>query len=403
MSKSLYLKSSKIVLKDQVISGVIEIKDQNIYKIHDYSFKKDGIVDYKDNIIAPGLIDIHTHGYKGYSFSGVSSSSDIEKVSEIYLQHGITSLVATVSPKGIKPVVKQIEKGFKASEILGLHLEGPFINPKRFGAANPKSTFLKPSLEILDNLLKDAKGYLTMMTLAPEVKNNDKIIERLIKRKVKVAVGHSNISYQEINEIEDKVDIITHLANAMSGLHHRQMGLLGYGLNKDIFVELIADGLHVEKPMLEIIFKIKSFDEIILISDSIALAGCKKGEYQLSDSKLWVSNDGLILNEFKHISGSSFNLLEIVKYLYNNYNFKLNDLFKMASFNPSKFLKNQKIGSIANNKQADLIVLNKDLDLIDVYKKGRLSFKQEDKKIKENPNLEKIIKDKEFLNFYGTK
>lgn len=402
IKSNLFLKSKQIVLQSKVIAGVIEVRDGYIYAIYDYDFDNADIIDYKDKIIAPGLIDSHTHGYKGYSFTGSASASDIDKASKLYLQQGITSILTTVSYNGIKPVLMAIKKTTSGSNIIGLHMEGPFINPQQFGAAPPDTVFLKPNLNHLNDIIKEADGYLKMMSLAPEVDGNDKIIEKLQAEKIIVAAGHTNVSYKQLEELGNKIDVLTHMGNAMSKILHRDMGAFGFGLNSNIFTELIADGLHIERPMLEIIFKIKSVDEIILVSDSIALAGCKKGHYQLAKYNLTINDDGVIINEFGHLSGSSFSLLDIVKNLYFNYNLDLVSLFKMASLNPSRLLKvDNKLGSIKVGKLADIVVFNQDLDVIDVYQKGSLTYNHKMEKALQNPKLAKLLLDPEFLNFYS--
>lgn len=398
-----FIRSKKIVLENKVVSGVLEIRDGIIKAILDYDFCGDNIIDYKDNIIAPGMIDSHTHGYMGYSFTGSASAKDIDKVSRLYLEQGITTILATVSQNGIKPVLSAIKNGLTDCDILGLHMEGPFINSKRFGAAPPNTQFPKPNLGHLKRLIEQSSGYLKMMTLAPELNGNELLIEELIKNDIIVAVGHSEASYKELEKISQKIDVLTHLGNAMSGISHRNMGAFGYGLNTDIYTELIADSLHIERPMLEIIFKTKSVDKIILISDSIALAGCRKGHYKMANSNLYIDEAGVILNEFDHISGSSFSLLETARNLYSNYNIDLNSLFKMASLNASKLLRvDNKLGSIQVGKIADIIVLDKQFTIIDVYKKGELKFNHNQEKSSQNPKLDDLLLDPEFLNFYGT-
>ena len=399
----LLLKSKRIILENKIISGVVEIKGSKIHLIHPYDFESGLIKDYGNNIIAPGLIDIHTHGYGGYSYTGVINESEVNDLSMIYLKEGVTSMLATVSYNAIKVVSNAIKTGIVGAEILGLHLEGPFLNSKKSEAAPQGTIFPKPNLKHLNKILDTANDKIKMMTIAPDLRGSDEVIKKKKKQNIIVAAGHTNINYKELEAMKDKIDVLTHLGNGMTGIHHRDMGALGYGINSNISSELIADGRHVTKPMLEIIFKIKDLNEIILVSDTIALGGCQAGHYKTASDDYFINSQGVILNSKGFMSGSSFSLLSNLKYLYNNYELEINELFKMASLNPSKLLEvDNKYGSLAKDKYADIIVLDNDFKTIDVYKKGRLVYDNETEIITENPKLKELLKDQEFLNFYST-
>lgn len=398
-----FLRSKRIVLKDAVFAGVLEIRDDRIHQVHPFDYKAELIKDYGNNIIAPGLIDIHTHGYGGYSFTSVITIEDLNNLSNIYLREGVTSLLATSSNNAIKTVSRAIDQGLSGAEILGIHVEGPFLSQSQDGAAPLGTIFPKPNLEKLKQIIKDSNNNLSMMTLAPEIEGSQEVIKLLKQNEILVAAGHTEASYEFLEQIENDIDVITHLGNAMSGVHHRNMGTFGYGLNSNIYCELIADGRHITKPMLEIIFKIKSVNEIILISDSIALGGCKQGEYKTATDNYIINSQGTIVNNLGNLSGSSFSLLSNLNYLHESYNLKLYELFVMGSLNPSKLLKVDKdYGSITEGKYCDIIVLDDNFKTIDVYKKGKLVYNKNKKIINENPNLSKLLKDPEFLNFYST-
>lgn len=399
-----YLKSKRIVLKDEIIEGIIEVRNKRIHQIHPYDYKVEICKDYGDQYLAPGLIDIHTHGFAGYSFTSVITSEDLDVLSNIYLREGVTSLLATSSNDAIKIVSEKIDTGLSGAEILGIHVEGPFLSQHRSGAAPKGTVFPKPDMELMKEILKDSNNNLSMVTIAPELEGSDEIIDLLKKENVIVAAGHTEASYELLEQKKADIDILTHLGNAMSGIHHRNMGAFGYGLNKSIYVELITDGRHLSKSMLEIIFKIKNIDEIIIISDSIALGGCKKGKYQTATDNYIVDSKGTIINNLGNLSGSSFSLLSNLRYLHKNFNFNVDELFTMASLNPSKLLAVDKnYGSIDSGKYADIIVLDDNFDIVDVYKKGKLLYDKNTELVKENPQLAQVLKNREFLNFYSTK
>lgn len=399
----LFLRSKRIILNDKIISGVVEIKGDKISTIHSYDFDSPLIKDYGNNIIAPGLVDVHTHGYGGYSYTGVINEAEVNDLSMIYLKEGVTSMLATASYNAIEVVSTAMEAGVVGAEILGLHIEGPFLNPKKSEAAPQGTIFPKPNLKHLNKILTQGKGKIKMMTIAPDLEGSHEVINELKHQKIIVAAGHTNVNYKELDAIKDKIDILTHLGNGMTGIHHRDMGALGYGINTNILTELIADGRHITKPMLEIIFKVKSINEIILISDTVALGGCKAGHYKTVSDDYFINSEGVIVNSKGFMSGSSFSLLSNLNYLYNNYDFKINELFKMASLNPSKLLGiDSDYGSIAIGKFADIIVLDDNFKTIDVYKKGKIAYNNEKEILTENPKLKDLLKDREFLNFYST-
>src|SRR5699024_9746083 len=134
----------------------------------------------------------------------------------------------------------------------------------------PDTQILKPEVDYMGKIWANSEGFLKMVTIAPEISGNEDVIAFLNGHGVKVAVGHSNVTYAQLETIKSQVDSMTHLCNAMSGIHHREIGALGFGLlDPDVRVELITDGIHVSKPMLALIFKLKNVDKIMLISDTV--------------------------------------------------------------------------------------------------------------------------------------
>ncbi len=399
MSK--YLKSLNIVLEDKVVSGIVKIDNDKITQILPYDSNVVSI-DYGDNIIAPAIIDIHTHGFNGFGFNGVSSISDLNKLSKAYASVGVGALLATSSYAGINNLVKVV-KNSEGAKILGIHLEGPFLNPDQHGAAPPNTKFPQPNLDILLELLKLSKNHLKMMTIAPEMKNSKDVINELKKHNVLVAIGHTNATYDQLEVIDEDIDVMTHLANASSKVHHRNMGAAGYGLIKDVYVEVIADFRHLSLAMLKLIFKTKDINEIILVSDSIALANLAKGEYDFVGGKLFINDEGLIVNEYNKISGSSFAIIDNLKELSVKLNLSLVDIFKISSLNAAKLLKiDNEYGSIANNKIANIVVLDKNFKVIDTYVDGSVVYNCQDEKTV-NKKIKELLDNFEYLNFYAHK
>lgn len=396
------IKSKKIVLRDKVIEGTLTLEDGVIQSIDSYEKGDRDAKDYGDLIIAPGLIDIHNHGYAGWSFTGSSNKDDINHLRQRMLLEGVTSMLTTSSTLGIKSVLESMKEDSESmTSVIGIHIEGPFLNSEQHGAAPPDTKFPLPDLEYMKEIYEEADEFLKMMTIAPEMQGSEEIISFLRDRDVKVSIGHSNVTYRELETIKSKVDSMTHLGNAMSGIHHREIGALGFGLlHTDVWVEMIADGIHLSNPMMDLVFHTKDLDRILLISDTVPFAGFDEGTYESLNGKIIVDSDGKLLNEHGNINGSSFPLLSDLGYLNRNFDLSLSDLFKMASYNQTQFLGIDGVGQIKEEYKADLLVLDEDLKLVEIFKEGKeLNYEQQMKE--NNSNVNAHLKDVEFLNFYS--
>ncbi|MBI5056868.1 MAG: hypothetical protein HZB61_09675 [Nitrospirae bacterium] len=248
------------------------------------------------------LIDIHTHGIGGFD-TRTASEDDILQIAKIHGSHGVSEIIPTVYPSTIeamrenmlaikKAMEKQTEDRRQKSvdsrqetedeenklqaKIIGMHLEGPFLNPIKCGALDVQS-FLKPVEYNLRKLLDGFEDVVKIMTVAPEIEGASGIIKMITGMGIIVSMGHSDATYSEAEAgFNAGAKGITHLFNAMRGIHHREPGIAGFGLmNKEIYVEVIADPFHLDQKMIELIFSIKDPDRIIIVSDTIKDAELK--------------------------------------------------------------------------------------------------------------------------------
>lgn len=398
--RSMRIRSKRVIFEDYMGPAILEIEDGLIKSVLDYNESYD--IDYGSNYITPGLIDIHNHGYAGWAFTGTLQEDEVHKVLKRLLSEGVTSMVATAASDAYPFLNPWIENPTNdTTQLVGYHSEGPFINPEQYGAAPPDTKFIKPNVDLLEKRIRASNHHLKMMTLAPELQNSEPVIEVLRANDIKVSVGHSNITYPKLLEIENQVDSLTHLGNAMSSIHHRDIGAFGFGLHRDVYVELIADGQHVSKPMLELIFRCKSTDKILLVSDTIALGGLAVGRYDMVSGTVWMDESGTLVNEFGRMSGSSHTLLHDIKYLHENLEIPLILLFKMASTNPAEFLQLRDRGKIKPTMRGDLLILDEDLQIQEVYLQGIIRYNKEDIKETNQENVETLLQDPEYLNFYA--
>lgn len=230
------------------------------------------------------IIDIHIHGIRGYD-TRTANVEHILKIAEMEASEGISEIILTVYPSTIsvmrqnislikEAMKRQILMGEKnhnlPSKIIGIHLEGPFLNPKRCGALNAM-TFIEPTDKNLMSLIEGFEDIIKIITIAPELEGSIKLIKKITEMGIVASMGHSDATFTEAEAgFKAGAKGITHIFNAMSGIHHREPGLAGFGLiNQDIYIEVIADPFHMHPEFLKFILKTKRQDRIILVSDSV--------------------------------------------------------------------------------------------------------------------------------------
>jgi N-acetylglucosamine-6-phosphate deacetylase len=230
------------------------------------------------------FIDIHVHGAAEYD-TRTRRQDDILRIASIHGERGTAALLPTVYPASIEVMrenmtaIRRAMSGQRAgATVLGIHLEGPFLNPERAGSLDGKS-FLDPSVDVFDRIIDDFEDVVKIVTIAPELPGALKVIERIREKGILVHMGHSDASFEQAEEGRRAgATGITHLFNAMRGFHHREPGLAGFGLmDEDTYVEIIADMAHLHPQSLKMLFDMKSPDKIILISDSVKGPGWGQG------------------------------------------------------------------------------------------------------------------------------
>jgi N-acetylglucosamine-6-phosphate deacetylase len=273
---------------------------------------KEEAIDLQGKILAPGFIDIHVHGGKGIMFGHGDLASEIEKYSMWVAGNGVTGFLCTIAGPDaastnalIKAYVPILEKGVSGAQALGLHLEGPFLNPEKKGAFNPK-WLRPPSRQEAETYLKLGKGWIHQMTLAPELEGAEEIAKLFRAAGVVIALGHSNTDYATASSaLKGNFTHVTHTYNAQSGLHHRTPRVVGAILASDnITAELIADTVHVHPAAMKILLRCLGADRIVLITDAMPGAGLPDGIYELVGQKAIVK-DGLATLEDGTIAGST--------------------------------------------------------------------------------------------------
>ncbi|MDI7816019.1 N-acetylglucosamine-6-phosphate deacetylase [Clostridioides difficile] len=357
--------NGKIILKNQILENKVLVFDEKIIDIADSVPNNCEVIDVDGKYISPGLIDIHIHGNMGKDTMD-STDESIEIISKSIMRHGVTSFLPTTMTMDKEHVYDALEiikkaqnRKLEGAQVLGAHLEGPFINENYKGAQNEKF-IINSKYEFI----KEYKGVIKVITYAPE-KDIDFDFTREIKRctDIVLSIGHSNANYEQAKEaINLGVTNVTHMFNAMTGLNHRDPGVVGAALTTNVYSELIADTIHINKDLFQFILNNKGKERLILITDSIEAGGLEDGDYALGGQKVIVKGNEARL-ENGALAGSVLSLNKMVFNFLDNTNLKVNEAINLASLNPATSLGiNGKKGSLEIGKDADIAIFDENLD-----------------------------------------
>ena len=284
---NLTITNANIILEeDSVIFGTVIIKDGIITNISDQSIKSStSSHDAQGNFLSPGLFETHIHGQDGISLEDVENKEDIKKFHKSLQKNGVNTYLPTFAcnEKAILKCLDFFDELQLFNSIPGIYIEGPFISPQKKGALNPD--FIKdPDTQIhyMEELWQKTKGRIKMMTFAPELKGAKKLVDFLLEKKIIPSIGHTAGTYNDAKKFTHIKHLnITHLYNAMTPISHRDSGIaITPFLEKDIFFELITDGLHVDNDVVNMTYKSLNKDRMTIISDASSAAGCPYGEYK---------------------------------------------------------------------------------------------------------------------------
>jgi N-acetylglucosamine-6-phosphate deacetylase len=371
-----------------VKKGVITTKKERIYHVgpekqFDYS-NTEKIIDVSDKYIVPGFIDLLVHGGAGgYGFSDESDES-IEKISNYFLKKGSTSLLASLHAKPKQALLDDLNrvgryiKENPQSNIVGIHMEGPYLNLELKGAMNANYLW-KPSISSFKEMWKASEKTMKMMTISPELDGALDVIREASFHGVVCSIGHSTASYEVVDlAIDNGAAHVTHMFNAMKPIHHRNPGVAVAALLRDeLKIQLIADTYHVHPATMEFLIKSKTPKGIVLITDSIRVGGMHEGEQtQFSDQKVTLSGDKAVMDDGT-IAGSTLTLNKAIKNIIETTGLKITDAVRMATVNPAKVIKLDK-GILSSGKPADFVVLDKDLNVEMTIMKGEIRYSKYD-------------------------
>ena len=358
--------------KEGFISNIIN----NKIELENYNYG-DEVIDCKgENYVIPGFIDIHTHGFSGHSTE--EDVSGLRNLAIEYAKRGTLGFCPTIGPRSFETYLKIIDAykeafsgDYKGARFLGLHLEGPYLSPKKAGAIDPDSMY-SIDLKALDSFLLKTKGYIKIMSIAPEVPFAKEAVELLLKYNIIPSAGHTNANYNETRKcIDAGLCQATHMFNAMRPLHHREPGVIGALLNDDnVYCELIADGVHVNTKIIELLLKVKGFNKVAAVSDGGDTCGIDYEDGHILPDGSIIRNGAVYCTDGETLSGSTRDVYSHFKSFINKMNIKIWDSVKLTSTNAAESLK-LNFGSIKVSKKANILIINKDFDIKNIIIEGK--------------------------------
>ena len=370
-----------IVFKDgRWLKDVDVLVDGNIIKdLLDGADNVDAeVIDANGGFVCPGFINLHIHGAMGYDVMDGTEDA-IKEIAKFSAEHGTTSFLPTTTTGSIGrtrkslEMIKNVMKGkYEGAQILGVHLEGPFIN-REYKGAQMEEHIQRPSIDNYLNLTHGFEDIVKHITVAPEVEGAEELIKYLKDKGITVSMGHTGADYDTcMKAFEWGVSHVTHCYNGMVSLHHRNPGVIGAAFDREgITVELITDLIHIHPAMLRLAIKAKGASGTAIVTDSMAATGLGDGQYLLGEKQVWVK-DGIARIEEGNLAGSTLthdgalrNIVDI--------GMSLEDGITMLSTTPAKVIGvDDHKGNIEKGYDADIVILDRDLKVDKVLVQGDL-------------------------------
>lgn len=335
----------------------------------------DKIIDANNQLLIPGMIDVHIHGANHFDMMDGTTES-IQEVSKKCLATGTTGFLVTSVTSSLEQLLgmisatKEVIGKEKGAKILGIHLEGPYLNPIKKGMQDPNHLRL-PDLEEIKEIVTFADGLIKMVTIAPELPGAHEVINYLISEGIVVAAGHTNATYEEAIEAFDMgVNHITHCCNAMPSIHHRSPGITTAALEDDrVSIQAIVDNIHLHPGMVRLMHKTKSAHNMVLITDALQAMGVGDGVYHFGGHEVTVT-DGVARLKDGTLASSTVTMNKALQ-ISTEMKLPLGDSIQMAAQTPAELLGYSHIGQIVTGFDADLILLNDNFDVVMTMVKGQ--------------------------------
>ncbi len=342
----------------------------------------DNTLDAQGRLIAPGFIDVHIQGAGGADILDATTEA-LKAISQTCARFGTTSFLATTVFKPnqknqhLTRAAEHVGRNLGGANLLGIHLEGPFISPQKKGMILP-NCICPPSLQLLDEIRNMTSGHLKIMTIAPELPGSLRIIQRLADSNIVASFGHSSATYEQtLAGFNAGISHVTHLFNAMPSLHHRAPGpLVAIFQTKHITAQLITDGVHIHPSVLRFAFETLGPNRIIPITDGMQALGLADGKF-IYNGVEYESKEGTARYKDGTLIGTALGLSQLLQKLMTFTDCPLDLAIKTVTENPAGLLGlEEKKGTIASGKDADLILLDHDRSVHTTIVAGNIVFQK---------------------------
>ncbi|MCR8852308.1 N-acetylglucosamine-6-phosphate deacetylase [Lysinibacillus fusiformis] len=336
-------------------------------------------LDGSGKFLLPGFIDMHIHGSAQMDTMDASDEG-LHIMAKSLLKEGTTSFLATTMTQSFDNIeraitnVAQFQPKLDEAEVLGLHIEGPFVSKQRAGA-QPLDYIVQPDIEVITKWQALSGQKIKQITLAPEEPNGMTAVQSLSENGIIVSIGHSDATFEQMQEaVQLGASQGTHLYNQMRPFHHRDPGVVGGVLLLDaIKAELIVDFIHMHEGAVEMAYRLKGADGIILITDAMRAKGMPYGEYDLGGQLVHVTESGAHLSNGS-LAGSILTMDQAVRNMHQITNCTLEELVKMSSYNAAQQLKLTNKGQLIEGYDADAVIVDEHLLLHQTIKAGQINM-----------------------------
>lgn len=385
------IKNGRVITPNATISGYVLVEDGIIKEIGEgeYAAEADKVIDAEGNYVSPGFIDLHTHGAGGADFMDGTVEAFLD-AAKMHAAHGATLVYPTTLTSSNEVLFdtfvnyeKALELNTEGSAFGGLHLEGPYFNPARAGAQDPRylrNPDPKDYLEILSR-----SNHIARVSFSPELEGAPEFAAELSKRGIIASAGHTDATFEEIDEAyQSGCSLITHFFSCISTIvrknSYRTAGVLEYGYYQDgMAVEIIADGCHVPESLLKLIVKVKGHDDVVLVTDSMRGAGMPEGPSilgGLADGQACIIEDGVAkLMDRSGFAGSVCTTDRLIRTMTTLAGVTVEQAVKMASYNPARVMGiADRKGSLEVGKDADIVIFNDNVDVAATMVGGRVVY-----------------------------
>ena len=374
------IKSDRLIVEDKLLDGYLYLENGKIAEITSAEMPADECYDFTGRYVSPGFIDTHTHGAGGYAFMD-STIEDVIRGCNFHLENGTTSIAPSISAgefATMKSAIVNISRARKSAEvksnILGAHLEGPYLSAKQCGAQCP-AFITPPRAEDYESLVKEYGEDICRWTYAPENDEGGRFAKFLTDNGIIASAGHTDAKYEDMKvAIENGCNLVTHLYSCTSTVTRdhgfRSLGVIESAFLRDeMYVEIIADGKHLPADLIKMIIKIKGTDRVLLTTDSLEIAGTDITEGVMSGTEFIVEDGVCKLKDRSAFAGSVASANTLVRTLVFDCGFDVPVAVKMLTKTPAKLLNVNK-GLLLAGKDADIVVFDDDINVSDIFVGG---------------------------------